>query len=461
MKRLEAERPNSTRIEDLANDYIRDNKFSREEYAKYGVKRGLRNDDGTGVIAGLTKVCRVHGYMVEDGDKIPDVGRLIYRGLDVEDIIEGSIRNKTSSFEETIWLLIFGHLPNDREYEFLKEILGKSRDLPEFFIEDVLMKQPSVDLMNQLARGVLSLYTYDDTPNDLSLENNLRQSLLLIASLPSIMVAAHQVKRRRFDKKTMYFHPLNETDSTAEAILRAVRPHQDFTQEEARLLDMCLTLHAEHGGGNNSTFTTRVLSSSDTDIYSTISAAIGSLKGFKHGGANFKVREMMDCVMENVKNWEDEKELTDFLIRIVNKEVGDKSGLIYGMGHAIYTLSDPRAVILKQYARELAAKRGFEDKLNLYEKIEELSPAVFKNVTGKSKVICANVDFYSGLVYEMLGIPEDLFTPIFASARIAGWCAHRIEEITTGGRIIRPAYRAIPTKYSYVDFDERPNYYNK
>ncbi|MFI3206304.1 MAG: citrate synthase, partial [Clostridia bacterium] len=343
MKRLKAERLQSTRIKDLADDYIKENKFSREEYIKYGVKRGLRNEDGTGVIAGLTKICRVHGYMVEDGEKIPDHGRLIYRGIDVNEIVEGSMKTKASSFEETIWLLIFGHLPNDREYELLQEILGTSRDLPEFFIEDIFMKHPSKDIMNQLSRGILSMYSYDDSPDDLSLENNIRQSLALIASLPTIMSAAYQVKRRYFDKKTMYFHQLNENDSTAQAILRSVRPRQDFTEEEVNLLDMCLALHAEHGGGNNSTFTTRVLSSSDTDIYSTISAAIGSLKGFKHGGANFKVREMMAYIMEDVKNWDNDDEIIACLEKIVRKEGGDKSGLIYGMGHAIYTLSDPRA----------------------------------------------------------------------------------------------------------------------
>ncbi len=456
MKRLPAERPESVRIQQLSEAYIKDNKFSRDEYSKYGVKRGLRNDDGTGVTAGLTKICRVHGYMVEDGDKLPDHGKLIYRGISINDIIEGSIKSGTSAFEETVWLLLFGHLPNHREYELIHEILGASRKLPDYFVEDVLMKRPCKDIMVQLSRGVLSLYSFDDDAENLSLENNIRQSLSLIARLPNILSYAYQVKRRHFDGNSMVFHPINETDTTARALMRSVHGNDGFTEEEVRLLDLCLALHAEHGGGNNSTFTSRVLSSADTDIYSTMSAAIGSLKGYKHGGANFKVREMMSYIMEDVENWEDDDEVASCLEKIVTKEGGDKSGLIYGMGHAIYTLSDPRALILKKYARDLAVKKGFDDELRLYEKIEELSPNVFKNVTGKEKVICANVDFYSGLIYQMLGLPEEIFTPLFAVSRISGWCAHRLEEMTTGGRIIRPAYRAIPNDNKYTFFEDRP-----
>ncbi len=455
MKRLINEEENSTAIKELCEEYLEHNHITRDEYRKFDVRRGLRREDGTGVVAGLTRVCRVHGYLIEDGEKIPDKGRLIYRGIDVDKIVDGAIEADRFSFEETIWLLIFGELPNQKQYDRLCDILFSNRELPEYFLEDVIMKNPSKDIMNKLARAVLTLYSYDDDPEDLSIENNMRQSLSLIARLPSIMTNAYQVKRRHFDKQSLNLHPFNPEHKTAEAILNAVRDDQNFTKEEAVLLDMCLTLHAEHGGGNNSTFTTRVLTSADTDIYSTMAASIGSLKGFKHGGANRKVDEMMEDIMANVKNWEDEEEISAYLERIVAKEVGDKSGLIYGMGHAIYTLSDPRAIVLKKQARGLAKQKGFDKRFALYEKIEELAPAAFLKVKGSDKVICANVDFYSGLVYEMLGIPQDLFTPLFAAARMAGWCAHRLEEMTTGGKIIRPAYRALQTHSKYIPMEER------
>ncbi|MGN0478321.1 MAG: citrate synthase, partial [Hominenteromicrobium sp.] len=346
-------------------------------------------------------------------------------------------------------------LPDKRQYNRICQLLYENRELPEYFPEDVIMKNPSRDVMNKLARAVLTLYSYDDDPDDLSLENNMRQSISLIARMPAIMTYAYQVKRRHFDKQTMFFHPFEPQHKTAEAILNALREDRSFTREEAELLDLCMVLHAEHGGGNNSTFTARVLSSAHTDIYSTIAASIGSLKGFRHGGANHKVRQMMDDIMRNVQHWDSEDEVEAYLERILRREVGDKSGLIYGVGHAIYTLSDPRAVELKKQARVLAGKKGYGDKFALYERIEKLAPAAFKKVTGNKKVICANVDFYSGLVYEMLGIPEDLFTPMFAVSRIAGWCAHRIEELTTGGRIIRPAYRALPTNQIYVPLEDR------
>lgn len=455
MNRLVNEGENSTTIKDLCADYIKGNQITKEEYELHRVKRGLRNGDGTGVMAGLTRICNVHGYLIADGERVPDEGKLIYRGIDVGDIIDGCDREDRYSFEETIWLLIFGKLPNQREYDRISEILYENRELPEYFPEDVIMKNPSKNIMNKLMRGVLTLYSYDENPDDLSLENNMRQSISLIARLPAIMSYAYQVKRRHFDKQSMFFHPFEKGQRTAESILNAVREDRGFTREEAKLLDMCMTLHAEHGGGNNSTFAARVLSSADTDIYSAMAAAIGSLKGFKHGGANLKVREMMDDIMAGVKNWESEDEVEAYLEKIVRGEVADKSGLIYGMGHAIYTASDPRAVILKKSARALAKKTGFDAKFNLYEKIEKLAPAAFLNVKGSSKVISANVDFYSGLVYEMLSIPQDLFTPLFAVSRIPGWCAHRIEELTTGGRIIRPAYRALQTKTMYTQMGDR------
>ena len=455
MERLVNESETSTTINELCAEYVKNNQITKEEYQSNRVKRGLRNNDGTGVMAGLTHVCNVHGYLIADGDKVPDEGKLTYRGIDVKDIITGCQAENRFCFEEIVWLLIFGKLPNKRQYGRIEKLLYDNRELPEYFPEDVIMKNPSKDIMNKMARAVLTLYSYDENPDDLSLENNMRQSISLIAKLPAIMAYSYQVKRRHFDKQTMFFHPFEPQHNTAQSILNSIREDKGFTDEEAKLLDLCMGLHAEHGGGNNSTFAARVLTSAETDMYSTIAAAIGSLKGFRHGGANHKVMLMMNDIMENVKNWENEDELEAYLEKIINCEVGDKSGLIYGMGHAIYTISDPRAVILKTKARALAKEKGFEEKFALYERIEKLSPQAFLNAKGSDKVISANVDFYSGLVYEMLGIPEDLFTPLFAVSRIPGWCAHRIEELTTGGRIMRPAYRALPTHQHYVPFDER------
>lgn len=455
MRRLNSERENSTTIQELCEEYRRHNQITRGEYEKNRVKRGLRNEDGTGVMAGLTHVCNVHGYLIDDGDKVPDKGRLTYRGIDINEIVAGCEQDNRFGFEEVVWLLIFGRLPNCRQFARMCALLYENRELPEYFAEDMILKAPSKNIMNKLARSVLALYSYDDDPDDPSLENNMRQSISLIARMPSIMSYAYQVKRRHFDKESMFFHPYEEGHCTAEAILNSLRPDRKFTHEEARLLDLCMILHAEHGGGNNSTFTTRVLTSAGTDIYSAIGAAVGSLKGFRHGGANHRVRMMMKEVEDFVKDWQDEDEVQACLEKILKGELGDGSGLIYGMGHAIYTLSDPRAVILRDKAREMAAQKGFDKRLALYELVEKLSPQAFLRVTGNEKVISANVDFYSGLVYEMLGIPEDLFTPIFAVSRIAGWCAHRIEELTTGGRIMRPAYRALPVRQKYLPLAER------
>ena len=455
MERLNHELPDSTTIRELCEEYKRNNVITKEEYEHNRVKRGLRNADGTGVMAGLTHVCNVHGYLIADGDKIPDKGELTYRGINIEDIVRGCDAENRFGFEEVAWLLIFGHLPYRSQYEGFSRLLFENRELPEYFPEDMIIKAPSKNIMNKLARSVLALYSYDDSPDDLSLENNMRQSISLIARMPSIMSYAYQVKRRHFDRESMFFHPYEPDHATAEAILNALRPDRKFTHQEAKLLDLLMVLHAEHGGGNNSTFTTRVLTSAGTDMYSAIGAAVGSLKGFKHGGANHQVRMMMDDLMAHVERWDDEDEVEAYLEKILRGEAADGSGLIYGMGHAIYTLSDPRAVILKERAQCLAEEKGFGEKLRLYETVERLSPAAFRKVTGKDKVISANVDFYSGLVYEMLGIPEDLFTPMFAVSRIAGWCAHRIEELTTGGRIMRPAYRALPVDQKYVPLDER------
>ncbi len=455
MQRLNKESPESTTVSELCEEYRRNNSISRRELERFDVKRGLRNADGTGVMAGLTHVCNVHGYLIDDGDKVPDKGRLTYRGIDIEDIVSGCAAEGRFGFEEVAWLLIFGELPDQRQYKRMCDLLFDNRELPEYFPEDMIIKAPSKNIMNKLARSVMALYSYDDDPEDMSLENNMRQSISLIARMPSIMAYAYQVKRRHFDKESMFFHPYEPGQCTAEAILNALRPDRQFTREEAELLDLCMVLHAEHGGGNNSTFTTRVLTSAGTDIYSAIGAAVGSLKGYRHGGANHRVKSMMTEIMENVKNWDDEDEVEAYLEKILRGESHDGSGLIYGVGHAIYTLSDPRAVILKGNARALAKEKGYLQRLSLYETVERLAPKAFLKVTGSEKVLCANVDFYSGLVYEMLGIPEDLFTPMFAVSRIAGWCAHRIEELTTGGRIMRPAYRALPVKQRYVPFSER------
>ncbi|MFU0831366.1 MAG: Citrate synthase [Oscillospiraceae bacterium] len=445
----------SPELESLCNEFRANNQIPPEKFDLYQVKRGLRNPDGTGVMAGLTLICNVHGYLIADGELVPDPGKLTYRGIDLYDIVNGCIAENRFGFEEVAWLLLFGKQPTRSQLSHFREVLSSCRELPEYFAEDMIIKAPSKNVMNKLARSVLALYSYDNDPDNPSLENNMRQAIQLIARLPTIMTYAYQVKRRHFDKESMYFHPLNPEHSTAESILNAIRPDQSFTDEEAKLLDICMMVHAEHGGGNNSTFTTRVLSSTGTDIYSAISAAIGSLKGPRHGGANHRVMMMMRGLMESVKDWKDDEEVAYYLEQILRKKVPDYSGLLYGMGHAVYTLSDPRAVILKKQAKKLAGKRGMEEKFDFFERVERLAPEVFAKVTGKQKIMCANVDFYSGLVYEMLGIPSDLYTPLFAVSRIAGWCAHRIEEMETCGRIMRPAYRSLSKNVPYVPIDQR------
>jgi citrate synthase len=442
-------------LETLCDEFRANNRIAPENFDLYQVKRGLRNPDGTGVMAGLTLICNVHGYLIDDGERVPDVGKLTYRGIDINDIVNGCAAENRFGYEEVAWLLLFGKQPTRSQLENFRRVLSGYRELPEYFAEDMIIKAPSKNVMNKLARSVLALYSYDGNPDDPSLENNMRQAIQLIARLPTIMTYAYQVKRRHFDKQSMYFHPIDPEQSTAESILNAIRPDRVFTDEEAKLLDICLMLHAEHGGGNNSTFTARVLSSTGTDIYSAVSAAIGSLKGPRHGGANHRVMMMMDDLMEHVKDWEDEDEVCRYLEKILHGEAGDHSGLIYGVGHAVYTLSDPRAVILKEKAAALAKEKNMEKKFELFKRVERLSPRVFAKVTGKTKVISANVDFYSGLVYEMLGIPSDLYTPLFAISRIAGWCAHRIEEMETCGRIMRPAYRSLSKSVPYVPIDRR------
>ena len=441
-------------IQLLCGEYARYNGFDEELCNKFGVKRGLRNADGTGVVAGITQVCNVHGYLLSEGEKLPIDGELTYRGYSITDLIAGAQAENRYSCEETAWLLLLGFLPTGAQLNRFSEILADNRELPENFTEDMIMKAPSPNIMNKMARSVLALYSYDDNPEEQSLTNILSQSIALIASLPTIMVNAYQIKRRVYDRQSMYLHLPQPGQSTAEHILSTYRADQKFTKEEAKLLDLCLVLHADHGGGNNSTFACRVLSSSGTDTYSAISAAIGSLKGPKHGGANHKVMEMLGYIMEGVKDHSDDAEIAAFLRRILRKEAGDGSGLIYGMGHAVYTKSDPRAVILRRNAEHLAVEKGFEDEFRVLCAVERLGPDAVREVKG-TKDVCANVDLFSGLIYRMLGISEDLFTPLFAISRIPGWCAHRVEEVVFANRIMRPAYKYLGHEQEYIPLEER------
>ena len=442
-------------ISSLCGELEKNNSIKPGDFQKYRVKRGLRNPDGTGVMAGLSHVSSVEGYYILDNERIPKEGKLSYRGYDIKDIIADCVADDRFGFEEVVWLLIFGSLPSKDQIAEIREVLGKSRALPDEFIEDMIMKHPSKDIMNKMARCVMSLYSYDENPDDISTPNVLRQSLQLIAQFPTMMNSAYQIKRRAFYNKSMYLHPIKPELSTAESILRLLRSDKQYTDEEAKLLDICLMIHADHGGGNNSTFSTRVLTSSGTDTYSAITAGLGSLKGPRHGGANIKVAHQMEYIMENLDDSTDDKQIRDMLARIMKKEAGDGSGLIYGMGHAVYTLSDPRAVILKRSAKKLAFDHGFEKEFMTLDAIERLTPQVFAEIKGVEKPMCANVDLYSGLVYRVLGIPEDLYTPLFATARVAGWCAHRLEELTTSSKIMRPAYKSVTKYRAYTPLSKR------
>ncbi|SHH51737.1 citrate synthase [Sporobacter termitidis DSM 10068] len=421
------------------------------------VKRGLRNADGSGVMAGVTRIGNVNGYFMKDGKKMPMPGQLIYRGINVEELVDGFMSEGRLGFEETAYLLLFGALPNRPSLESFTRILDEYRTLPERFFEDMILCAPSNDIMNKLARSVLALYSYDPDPEtDLNnIEKELDQVLHLVARTPVIVANAFAVKKHYYDNESLFIHRPKDGLSTAENFLYSVRHDNNFTSDEAQLLDLCLVLHAEHGGGNNSAFACRVLSSSGTDIYSSISAAVGSLKGPKHGGANKKVMEMFSYIEKDVKNWKDETELLSYLRKILRKEAAGGDGLIYGMGHAVYTLSDPRAVTLKAMAKVLAEKKGMLDEFELFETVERLAPTAFAEERNEEKVMCANVDMYSGLVYKMLGIPEELYTPLFAIARMVGWCAHRIEEVFNSNKIIRPAYKAVAPKGEFVPLDRR------
>ncbi|MGI5908397.1 MAG: citrate/2-methylcitrate synthase [Christensenellales bacterium] len=424
-------------------------------YKKYDVKRGLRDISGRGVLTGLTEIGEVRSYIVKDGKTVPCEGKLYYRGIDIEDIVQGFIEEKRFGFEEVTYLLLFGQLPTAFELKEFETILADYRTLPTSFVRDIIMKAPSQDMMNTLARSVLTLYSYDERANDVSVPNVLRQSLQLIALFPLLSVYGYQAYRHYHDKQSLFIHAPRPELSTAENILHLLRPDSRYTELEASILDLALVLHAEHGGGNNSTFTTHVVSSSGTDTYSTIAASLGSLKGPRHGGANIKVIQMFEDMKKSLSDWTDETEVKNYLTALLRKEAFDKSGLIYGMGHAVYSLSDPRANIFKGFVQQLSEEKGLQKEFQLYSLVEHLAPEVIASERRIYKGVSANVDFYSGFVYSMLDLPHALYTPIFAIARISGWSAHRIEEIINAGKIIRPAYMSVAREKNYVKLHDR------
>ncbi len=434
--------------------------YDQRYYDHFNVKRGLRNADGTGVVAGITSISNVHGYLTDEGVKIPDEGRLTIRGYDIKDLVDGAVAEGRPGYEEVAYLLLTGDLPTASQLESFRASIDSYRDLPRGFVNNLIMNFPSKNVMNMMARSVLMLYAMDSsTETDVvDPEHEVQIAVQMLSRLPRIAVLSYLASRQHEDPTAaMYINPPLPGLSTAETVLHMLRHDMEWTPQEARMLDIMLMLHAEHGGGNNSTFTTRVLTSSGTDAYSAYAGGICSLKGPKHGGANIKVAGMHQDLMDTVADYTDEGQVADYLRRILRKEAYDKSGLIYGMGHAVYTLSDPRAVLCKKYARELAQGTEFEPQFELIETIERLSPELFREEHKSHKVICANIDMYSGLVYKMLGIPQQLYTPLFATARIAGWAAHRFEEIVEGRRIIRPAYKSVYQMRGYVPMEAREN----
>ncbi|MCL2694286.1 MAG: citrate/2-methylcitrate synthase [Oscillospiraceae bacterium] len=439
----------------LSERMIGNMQINPELFSKYEVKRGLRDINGKGVLAGLTNIAEVKSYTIDDGEMIPCEGKLYYHGYDIDEIVKGFVKNKRHGFEETIYLLLFGDLPSPEQLKFFNELLIAYRDLPTSFTRDVILKAPSRDIMNSMARSVLTLYSYDEKADDVSIPNVLRQAIQLISLFPRLAVYGYHGFKHFHEDQSLYIHsPLPEL-STAENILYMLRSDNQYTALEAEVLDIALVLHADHGGGNNSTFTARVVTSSGTDTYSTVAAGIGALKGPKHGGANIKVSQMFDDMKENVKNWDNDAEIEQYLANLLDKKGFDNSGLIYGMGHAVYSLSDPRALIFKQYVELLSKEKGLQEEFKLYSRVERLAPEVIGAKRKTFKGVSANVDFYSGFVYKMLSLPEELFTPIFAISRIPGWCAHRIEELVGNGKIIRPAYKNIKKHRDYVDFNSR------
>lgn len=444
--------PEIERLSQIANDA---NSINPELYNQYDVKRGLRDLNGRGVLAGLTNVSDVRANKIVDGEFIPLPGELYYRGYNVKDLVKGITAEDRFGFEEVTYLLLFGNLPTPSELNSFMDELTYYRTLPTGFVRDVIMKAPSKDMMNSLSRSVLTLYSYDNKPDDISMPNVLRQSIQLIAQFPLLAVYGYQAYRHYHDNKSLYIHMPKRELSTSENILRLLRSSKKYTTLEARILDICLILHMEHGGGNNSSFTTHVVSSSGTDTYSSVAASLGSLKGPRHGGANIKVVSMMDDLKKNVNDITSEKEIADYLKALLHKEAFDRQGLIYGMGHAIYSTSDPREEILHKYVGALAEENGFAEEYALYERVRKLGPEIIADERKIYKGVCCNIDFYSGLVYKMLGLPTQLFTPLFAVARIVGWSAHRMEELSNNSKIIRPAYKPIKDDEVYVPLSER------
>lgn len=443
-----------TSMEALQEELLHNHRIDPNLYIEYDVKRGLRDSAGKGVLTGLTEISDVNAYDLVNGRKIPAEGSLYYQGYNIYDLVSG-MEGRKFGFEETIYLLLFGRLPSEKDMEMFKGIMAHFETLSGRFVRDVVMKASNADIMNSMQRCILTLYTYDSRPEDTSAENVLRQSIELIAKLPLIAVYSYHSYRHFRKNETLFIRNPQKDLSLAENILLMLRPDSAYTELEAKVLDIALILHAEHGGGNNSTFTTHVVTSSGTDTYSSVAASIGSLKGPRHGGANLKVQDMFEDIKVNVKDWEDEAEVEAYLRKILNKEAFDHSGLIYGMGHAVYTLSDPREVILKKFARELAVEKGMMKEFALYELVERLAGRLVMEQRRLFKNVCANVDFYSGFVYTMLGIPKELFTPIFAIARIPGWSAHRLEEILNANKIIRPAYKYVGKHVDFVPMPKR------
>ena len=443
------------KIEELSSLCLENSKINPELYTKYNVQRGLRDLQGRGVLAGLTNISNIISSVEKNGKTVPCDGVLLYRGIDIRDIVKGFINEDRLGFEETAYLLLFGRLPSSTELQDFCTLLGKGRTLPTNFVRDVVMKAPTRDMMNTLARSVLTLASYDDAANDLSLPNVLRQCLMLIAVFPLLSVYSYHAYNHYECGNSMYIHFPDETLSTAENLLRLLRPDMKYTKLEARVLDLALVLHMEHGGGNNSSFTTHVVTSSGTDTYSTIAADLASLKGPKHGGANIKVMEMFADLKDHVSDWKDEDAIRNYLLKLLHKEAFDKKGLIYGMGHAVYSLSDPRAIMLRSFVDDLAKEKGLEEETQLYHLVERLGPEVIAQERHIYKGVSANVDFYSGLVYSMLDLPLELYTPMFAIARIVGWSAHRLEELINTDKIIRPAYRSVLESAPYIPMKER------
>ncbi|MEF9971408.1 MAG: citrate synthase [Oscillospiraceae bacterium] len=442
-------------VSELCGDIREQYAISNDQYVGHAIKKGLRNEDGTGVMAGVTRIGSVQGYYLQDGERVPVPGKLYYRGIDVEDLVGCHAKAGTFGFEEVAYLLLMGKLPNQQQFDQFDAILSRSRTLPKNFTEDMILKAPSRNIMNKLSRSVLALYSYDEDPDNIGIENLVRQSIELIGRFPIIVANAYAVKRHQYDGKSLYLHVPRENLSVSENFLRMMRKDKAFTSEEAHLLDLMLILHAEHGGGNNSAFACRVLSSSGTDTYGAISAAVNSLKGPLHGGANAKVMEMFRDICDHVRDFNDDDEINAYLNKMLDGTAGDGSKKIYGLGHAVYTMSDPRAVILKKYAEGMAKEKGLDEQFHLMQSVERLGVPMIMDRKKFRVPICGNVDLYSGFVYSMLGIPEDLFTPLFAIARICGWCAHRIEEVLTCSKIIRPAYRAAFDKQEYIPMDQR------